>query len=103
MIANDFGINKITIDCEARCYCPLGKDWYTNQFTIFFEPDEYIPDYLDVDKFVKEEIDNKHFIIEEAVSVLHEFLTIQYRPKSCRVVSFAGDATHSPVSVEKWT
>lgn len=102
MIDNDFGIGKITIDCEARCYCPLGKDWYTNQFTIFLEPDKHIPDYCDIDKFVKSEIENKNFIIEKAVMVLHEYLTMTYEPKSCKVVSYAGDATHSPVTVEKW-
>lgn len=102
MIDNDYGIGKITIELEARCFCPMGNDWYTNNFTVFFEPDKSIPDYCEVDNFVKKEIENKNFIIEKAVMVLHEFFMKNYKPKSCKVISYAGNATHSPVTVEKW-
>ena len=52
MITNKYGIKTIQISSKAKCYCPLGKDWYTNNFTIFFQVGEIIPDYCEMDKFI---------------------------------------------------
>ena len=50
MVKNIYGIRNISIDAQAKCYCPLGRDWYTNHFTIDIEVAEDIPDYVELDK-----------------------------------------------------
>lgn len=101
MIKNKFGIKHITIKSSCKNYCPLGKDWYTNNFNISISPKDLIPDYCDIDNFIKTEINNKHFIIEEAINKLHSFIITKYKPSDCEVLSYVDDATHSSVIVEK--
>lgn len=100
-LANTHGIKKITIFAEAKCFCPLGKDWYTNRFEIDIEPAQYIPDYCDIDKYIAENINGKHMIIEEAVAKLYEYIKGEYAPAKCKISSYVDDATHSAVAVVK--
>lgn len=102
MVENKYKINDIEIEMRARCFCPLGQDWYTNQFEIEFQPDETIPDYCELDAFLKNNIDGKEYIIEEAVSVLFEHLEQQYKPVFLCVKSRVTDAAHSAVTVQRY-
>lgn len=101
MVRNEYGIAMIRIESTAKCFCPLGQDWYTNQFEIYFEPDELIPDYCEMDRWIEENINQMHMIIEYAVAALHKYLTDTYKPKSCKVTSYVDDAKHSAVVVTK--
>lgn len=101
MVENVFKINEINIDATAKCYCPLGKDWYTNQFTVNMNPSVFIPDYCELDAFIKEEINGKHLIIEAAVAKLYEHITEKYSPAYLEVVSYVDDAAHSAVTVRR--
>ena len=101
MIENVKKISSIRIESEAKCYCPLGQDWYTNHFTIDFEPDQYFPDYCQVDKWIDENINGKHMIIEDAVDMLHAYLKDTCMPYTCVVTSYVNDAKHSTVTVTK--
>lgn len=94
-------INSITICPHATCYCPLGNDWYENEFTIRMVPDEWIPDYCDVDKFITENICGKNLIIEDAVTILYDYLETEYRPDGLVVTSSVDNAGHSPVVVSR--
>jgi len=100
-LENTYGIKKIEIKAEAKCFCPLGQDWYTNHFLIEITPAKYIPDYCDIDEFIKEHINGEHLIIENAVAVLYEYIKEQYSPEYCKITSYVDDATHSAVSVIK--
>ena len=51
-IENKQGIDFIVMRPKAHCYCPLGADWYTNEFEISMTPDKYFPDYCDVEAFL---------------------------------------------------
>lgn len=99
MVENKYGIKNITINPQAKCYCPLGQDWYTNQFTIDIDVAENIPDYVELDKWISGNINGKAFIIEEAVSELHKHIMNTYKPYSCSIRSYVDDAAHSPVIV----
>ena len=99
MIENKFGIRSINIEIEAKCFCPIGKDWYTNKFDIDIEPEKLIPDYCELDKWVKENINGKELLIEEAVSKLYNHIIETYYPYSCDIASYVDDATHSNVVV----
>ena len=101
-LQNTYEIKRIVIDAEAKCYCPLGKDWYTNHFAIEMELADFLPDYCDVDDFVAKNINGKEFIIEKAVALLYDYIKEEYRPAYCKVTSFVDDATHSAVTVEKY-
>ena len=101
MIKNEYGIDEISIDSTAKCYCPLGKDWYTNQFSVTIKPNDYIPDYCELDVFIKDEINGKHLIIEAAVALLFQHITELYDPAYLEVVSYVDDAAHSAVTVRR--
>lgn len=101
MVKNEFGIANITIESTAKCFCPLGNDWYTNQFTVDFYPGEFIPDYCEMDKWIAENINGKPMIIEAAVSALYNYLRDTYHPLELCVESYVDDARHSAVTVIK--
>ena len=52
MIENEYGISRIKIESTAKNYCPLGKDWYTNNFAIEIEVADSIPDYCHIDEYI---------------------------------------------------
>lgn len=97
---NEQGITKITMTKRTHNYCPLGKDWYCNDLTIEVIPDSIIPDYIDIDNTIKNDIEGKNFIIEDVVSKIVDIIK-EYSPKYIKVVSDANDAVHLPVKVEK--
>lgn len=101
MIKNTYGIRTIAITAEAKCFCPIGKDWYTNHFSIDFVPNELIPDYCEVDKFIEGNINGHHLIIEEAVNILHSYMKDTYAPSLVEVTSSVDDAKHCNVTVIK--
>lgn len=101
MVNNTFGIDHITIESTAKCYCPLGMDWYTNQFTVDFQPGEYIPDYCEMDNWIAANINGKSMIIEQAVAMLYEYLRDTYKPIDLQVESDVDDAKHSAVTVSR--
>lgn len=99
MVKNKYGIRNISIDAQAKCYCPLGRDWYTNHFTIDIEVAEDIPDYVKLDGWIAENINGHSMIIEEAAATVHRHIMNEYSPYSCSVCSYVDDAAHSPVTV----
>lgn len=101
MVKNDFRIKTITIHSTAKCYCPLGEDWYTNQFTVEFYPGAYIPDYCEMDKWIQGNINGQSMIIEAAVDALYSYLQNAYNPLALCVQSYVDDARHSAVTVTK--
>lgn len=95
-------ISKIIIKPEAICFCPLGNDWYTNEFEIEFIPNEFFPDYCDIEKFLNVQIRGKSLIIEDAVSMFYNYLEAEYKPLALKVAAYVNDVTsHSPVVVIK--
>ena len=101
MVKNTYKIKHITIESTAQCFCPLGNDWYTNQFVVDFVPAEYIPDYCEMDKWITENINGKHMIIEQAVAMLYDYLHNTYYPVDLHVESYVEDAKHSAVTVSR--
>ena len=51
---NRYGVRKIVYKQKCRCFCPIGKTDYTNEFTVTMEPAEIIPDYCEIDKFIRD-------------------------------------------------
>lgn len=102
MIANAQNIEKITMYPRAQTKCRIGGDWYTNDLEIEFTPDGAYPDYMDVNKWVMENIDGKDLNIEEVVSIIYAYLQDTYKPKKLHIVNYiSGCKTHFDVMVEK--
>jgi len=117
MFKNTQGITKITFEpATTHNFCPLGqlfcdelaKDGskpqlphYTNHFRITFVPGELICDYIDVEKWIKKEINDESLIIEDAVSKLYDYVMETYHPAYLKVETYVDDAMHGAVAVEK--
>lgn len=101
MLKNDYDVKEVVMYPTAKCYCPLGNDWYTNKFEVRMTVGAVIPDYCEVEKWLDENISGKSLIIEEAVEKFHKYITETYSPLSLEVMSSVDDAKHFPVSVKK--
>jgi len=101
MIENVYGIKTINIKTRVRCYCPLGNDWYTCDCDIELHPNNFLPDYCEVDSWIETNIDGKSFIVEEIVSLLYKYFNDNYQPKDCAIYCTVNDAKHSSVIVSK--
>lgn len=101
MIKNTYGIERINIVLNVKCFCPLGNDWYTGECLVDFHPNGYIPDYCAVDKWKEENIDGSELIAEEVVDKIHKFLVDTYDPYDCQVTCTVRDAKHSTVIITK--
>ena len=76
---NRYGVRKIVYKQKCRCFCPIGKADYTNEFTVTMEPAEIIPDYCEIDKFIRECLEGESLVIEEAASKLKKKLLLRER------------------------
>jgi len=100
-LENKQGIKEITMMPTAYTKCAIGQDWYKNEMVIHFAPGEYYPDYMDVNKWIMEEIDGKEFNIEDVVEEIYNFL-LYYEPKELSIEDhIKGCKTHFDVIVKK--
>ena len=100
-IENKEKINKIIMKPYATCLCHIGQDWYLNKFEIEFIPENYYPDYMEVEKWINENIEGKELNIEQAVDMIYSHL-MRYEPFDITVRSVVKDCkTHFNVIVEK--
>lgn len=115
---NKQGITEIIFRPKNACHnlCPLGQLYcdelakkgdkpmlphYTNKFTIHFYPGKDICDYLDVEKWIHENLNDETLTIEDAVSMLFNHVFDTYKPAHLVVESFVDDALHGEVLVRK--
>lgn len=101
IIENTQGITRIIYKTKTKNYCPIGKDWYTSNIQVQIEPAKIIPDYIDLDEFVAERINQKELIIENVAKDLYCHIMSEYLPKSLIVTIHVDDASHSEVIVSK--
>lgn len=92
-------VSKIVMRPTACVLCQIGKDWYQCRFEAEFLPGGYYPDYMQVERFVMDEIDGKTLNIEQAARLLYDFLSL-YEPKELRVRNHVtGCKSHFDVDV----
>lgn len=97
---NTQGITQITFTHRTNNWCPLGNDFYTNQFTVTLVPGEIIPDYVEIQQEVGEKINHVPLSLEDAVALMFDIVDA-YNPKELTVKSYGDDAVHFPVEVVK--
>jgi len=97
---NTMGITQIKFTRSTNNWCPLGNDYYTNNFTVRMVPGDIIPDYVEVQEAIGEHINHKELTLEDAVAELFDIVD-EYEPVMLEVTSFSDDAAHFPVSITK--
>lgn len=101
-IRNNEGISKIVMKPFAECLCAIGRDWYHIEFEVTFMPSKYYPDYMDISKFISDNISGKEMNIETAVDVLGTMINKDYQPHMLTVKGIVNKVvTHFPVEVVK--
>lgn len=83
-LRNDQGIRRIVMKPQAMTCCELGGDWYSNDLLVVFDPEDYYPDYTEVQEWVMENIDGKTLNIEDVVQQVHDML-MEFRPRFLEV------------------
>ena len=117
MFKNTQKITKIIFEPKTtHNFCPLGQLYcdelekngspkmlphYTNHFRITFIPGEFVCDYIDVEKWIVANINDKNLIIEDAVTVLYDYVNETYKPTYLKVETYVDDAMHGAVQVER--
>lgn len=98
-IPNKEHVAYIIMRPTAYTKCKIGQDWYKCEFEARFTPGSCYPDYIEVNKFVMDEIDGKELNIEEAARILYDHL-MDYNPQELEVVNhIKGCKTHFDVDV----
>lgn len=99
-IGNTEKVTYIKMYPTACVKCQIGQDWYKCQFEVDFVPDGCYPDYMEVERFVCEEIDGKELNIEQAAKILYDFLKETFEPVYLTVTNhIKGCKTHFNVDV----
>ena len=62
-------------------------------------PKKWIPDYCEIDKFIREQLDGKSLVIEDAACKLKQWLTGEIHPYWVEVESDVTDGVHGHVTV----
>lgn len=99
MISNVQSITTIEADKRISLYCPIGKDYYTADVLIKFMPDNFYPDYIDLDVFLNR-LSGLSLTIEDAAEEVYNELQ-SYKPKKAKVTIEAFSNTHLHVKVTK--
>lgn len=89
-IPNTENVQKIIMHPSACVKCQIGQDWYKINFDACFIPTDCYPDYMEVQKYVMNEIDGKELNIEQATRLLYDFLNL-YKPADLEVTANVSD------------
>ena len=98
---NDYQIRRITLYKKIHCYCRLGGDWYTNQLTISFVPNDMIPDYVYIDKAIEDRCERQDLLIEEVIKIIIDIIREQCpNAYDIKVKSYIDDSVPKNMYVE---
>lgn len=101
-IENKQDINLIIMKPDAYCRCEIGGDFYRNSLEISFLPDNYYPDYTEVQEWIMQNVDGKTLNIEDVVELIYNFLMETYQPIDLEIKNeVKGCRTHFDVTVIK--
>lgn len=98
--ANTMGVDMIRFKQNVQCWCPIGNAYCTYQVSVSMVPGEVVPDYVEVEKYMRG-MSGRRLTIEAAVGEVFEYLEREYNPESQCVSIYCDDAVHFPVTVSK--
>lgn len=101
-IPNNEGIKSIIMKPTVSTLCAIGQDWFQSQLTITFIPNDCYPDYIEVQKWIMDNIDGKEMNIEHVVKAIYDFLANEYKPKALIIENYVEKCkSHFDVIVNK--
>ncbi len=101
-IKNKENIKQIIMKPTACTLCAIGQDWFNSEFVITFIPNEYYPDYMQVQDWIMTNIDGKEMNIETAANEIYKFIEKEYAPKALTVENHVNACkSHFPVIVTR--
>ena len=101
MFKNTMGIDEISFVHTVQCVCAIGKSLCTYDFEVEMVPGRVIPDYLDIQDFMDNEIHMHFLTMEDATAALADYLVEVYNPIRGSVACICCDARHFAVRVSK--
>lgn len=91
---------KYTGKIEAKAFCPIGKDFYTNNFVFNYQTSRII-DFCLIEKNIREKINKGSILtIEESVNIVYKVLK-KLGLRKIGVKSSVDDAVHFMVEVSR--
>ena len=98
---NTLGITDITLKPTAKnVFCPTGKQEYTANIIIYLYRINTIPDYIEVETWINENISNNELTIEEVADKVKNYFVEEYcEDYQVDVEVKVDDAAHFPVEV----
>ena len=94
------GISYVDFTKTITVFCPLGNDYYTADINVRFHPNQWMMDYIDVEKYIMS-LQGSRNIIEDIATSVYDYLKKEYSPNKVRVSIYAYNAAHFPVTVVK--
>jgi hypothetical protein len=98
---NTMGISEIAFTHTVQCVCAIGKSLCTYDMVVEMVPGKVIPDYLEVQEFMDNEVHMHFLTMEDATAAVANYLDLNYLPVSGTVSCLCDDARHFPVRVTK--
>lgn len=93
-------LSGIRFNFTLQLYCPQGNEHYTAKVKVHMLPDEYLPDYVELDKVFRQGC-GEELIIEDAVEWVYDLIWDRYKPYALTVEANVEDAIHFDVQVSK--
>ena len=101
-LENKQDIKMIIMKPEVYTVCDIGGDMYRSKLEISFIPGDCYPDYMQVERWLAENIDGKRLNIEDVVAKVYEFIEHEYHPEQMEVRNEVTNCrTHFDVTVIK--
>ena len=98
---NTFGITDIILKPTAKnVFCPIGQQEYIANIIIYLYKVNTIPDYIEVETWINENISNNELTIEEVADKVKNYFVEEYcQDYQVDVEVKVDDAAHFPVEV----
>ena len=101
VLKNEFGVGMISMTPKTKVICPITQAPVTMEVNVEMRPDETIPEYLSVQRWFREKIDNQRLTIEQTVGMVLDLFVTNYEPKAIKVNIKAESTLYFPVEVTK--
>lgn len=98
-IKNTSKVERIVYEDTLVNYCPIGKSLYRNNLVITINPNEILPDYIELHERIRG-LEGKHYIIEDVVDLVLK-IVVSYKPTYAEVKTTVDDANHPKVTISK--
>lgn len=99
-LANLENVGIITMRPTVCTLCAIGQDWFQSELKITFIPGDCYPDYIEVQKWIMDNVDGMEMNIEHVARAVYDFLANEYKPLALTVTNHVAECkSHFEVDV----